>query len=113
MDKINHLYGHFTPQQIDVQFKILHNMIFWLLLYKDPETEYKYRHINFEKYFNSLMKRISGFGELLYNPPEVCTLLSILQGAYIETQEDEFDYEVYRKLILDSHNSLDKLKECI
>ena len=108
---MKHIFGNFTQHQIIEQKKILHSMIFWLLLYKDPKTSYKFKYVDFDKYFNSLMSRISGFGELIFNPPEIVSLLSILEGAYLETQKDFFDFLIYRKLILDAHSLVDKIKE--
>ena len=39
---IKHRYGEFTETQLDEYKKKLHDKMFWLLLYKDPKTRYKY-----------------------------------------------------------------------
>lgn len=108
---MKYLYGEFTQHQITEQKKTLHNMIFWLLLYKDPEIYEKFKYVDFDKYFKSLMLRIRGFGELTFNPPEIVSLLSILQGAYLETKKNNFDFPVYRKLIFDAQSLVDDIGE--
>lgn len=100
-----HLYGNFSETQIKEQKKSLHNSIHWLLIYKEENYEY------LDTYFESLLLRIGGLNDILLEPPELVTLLSLLQAARKEALSDSFEFKKYRKLILDSHSLIDKIKE--
>ena len=104
------IYGHFDDQQFEDYKKKLHKDMFWLLLYKDPETKDKFKNVDFDKYFINLMLRIDGLNELLLYPVEIITIMSLLQAAWDEShQGNDFDYQSYRKLILDAHHEVDKI----
>ena len=83
--------------------------MFWLLLYKDPETRGEFEYVDFDKYFDYLMREIIGLNDVLSNAPEVVQMITMLQAAYNETRHDPFNYQAYRKLILDAHQVLDKI----
>lgn len=100
-----HLYGEFTATQIKEQKKSLHNSIHWLLIYKEENYEY------LDAYFDSLLLRVGGLNDILFAPPELVTLISLLQAARKEACNDNFSFKRYRKLILDSHSLIDKIKE--
>jgi len=103
------LYGTLDPEQFKKYKKKLHSKIHWLLLYKDPATKEKFASVDFGKYFESLMRELNGLNDILLNPPYMVEILSILQAAYNETLEPDFNYELYRKFILDAHSALDKM----
>lgn len=103
------LYGEFTQEQFEKQRKSLHDAMFWLLLYKDPDTCEKYKDVDFHYYMESLLGRIGGLNLLLGNPPELITLMSYLSAALLETEKDPFNYRMYRKYVLDAHGELDKI----
>lgn len=102
---MTHLYGTFSSSQIKEQKKSLHNSIHWLLIYKEENYEY------LDTYFDALLTRIGGLNDLLFYPPELVTLLSLLQAARTEAAKEDFTFKKYRKLILDSHSLIDKIKE--
>lgn len=105
------IYGSFDKDQFE-RFKTkLHKELFWLLLYKDPKTKEQYQNVNFEKYFDGLMRKINGLNELLFYPTEIVSIMSLLQAAFQETREESFNYLIYRKLILDAHSLVDKIDE--
>lgn len=106
---MRYLYGEFAPEQIDKFKDKLHKKLFWLLLYKDPDTEKKYSHVDFNAYFVKLMAEIDGLNELLFFPEAIVEMCMKLQAAYHETQKEIFDYGIYRKLVLDAHNLIDQL----
>lgn len=106
---MEHLYGEFSDGQIE-QYKVkLHKELFWLLIYKDPETRDQYSHVDYEKYFGNIMRKLDGFNELIFYPVEIVSLMSLLEAALIETRKEEFNYPLYRKIILDAHNLVDKI----
>ena len=108
---INYLYGKFENYQMNNYKKKLHKDLFWLLLYKDPKTKNNYENIDFEKYFTFLLKKIDGLNELLFYPSEIIEMLSLLEAALIETKKENYNWSVYRKLILDSQALVDKIGE--
>lgn len=102
---MKHLYGEFTKQQIKDQKKQLHSSIHWLLIYKEENYEL------LDRYFTSLLYRISGLNELFRTQPEIVTLISVLQSAKTEAKKEDFDFNIYRKLIFDAHSLVDKIRE--
>ena len=103
------LYGWFDKDQFERFKRRLHKETHWLLIYKDPETSEDYSHVDFDKYFEGLMRRINGLSALLFYPTEIIELLNNLEAAYLETKKEELDFKLYRKLILDSHSIVDKI----
>ncbi len=106
---MNTLYGKYGENQLSNYRDKLHNKIFWLLIYKDPKTIDEYKHVDYDKYFRSLMKEINGLNDILLKPPRLIEMMSLLQAAYNETLAINFDYMAYRKFILDAHNVLDEI----
>ena len=103
------IYGHFDDKQFEDYKVKFHKDLFWLLLYKDPKTKDEF-NVDFDKYFINLMLRIDGLNEILSYPVEIITIMSLLQAAWDEAHQDEdFDYQSYRKLILDAHHEVDKI----
>lgn len=103
------IYGEFNPEQFE-EYKVkLHKELFWLLLYKDPKTASQYEYVDFDKYFDGLMRRINGLNTLLSYPVEIVSIMTLLEAAKAETKLDEFNYKVYRKLVLDAHGLIDKI----
>jgi hypothetical protein len=106
---MKYLYGEFTRSQFGSLKKKLHNKLFWLLLYKDPNTQGKYAHVDFNNYFINLMAEIDGLNELLFFPDAIVEMCMKLQAAYHEAQKSDFDYRIYRKLVLDAHKLVDDI----
>lgn len=109
MIDMNTLYGWFDEEQFNAFRTKLHKEIFWALLYKDPKTCEQYTHVDYDKFYVGLMRRINGLNALLFYPPEIVGIMSNLEAAYLETQKPEFNFQAYRKLILDAHALLDKI----
>ena len=106
---MKNMYGYFSDEQME-KYKIkLHKELFWLLLYKDPKTKDEYLNVDFNKYFDGLMRKINGLNELLFYPTEIVAIMSLLEAALIETRSTNFDYQTYRKLVLDAHSLIDKI----
>jgi hypothetical protein len=108
---MKHLYGEFTRDQIVQAKKSLRGSIFFLLLCVDEETASEYENIDVNRSFQGLLLKISGMNELLMNQPELVTVLSLLQAAMTEYNSPKFDFQTYRKLILDAGAEVEKLKE--
>lgn len=106
---MRHLYGNFKDEQME-RYKVkLHKELFWLLLYKDPKTKDEYLNVNFNKYFDGLMRKMDGLNKLLFYPTEIVAIMSLLEAAFMESKKADFNYQAYRKLILDAHSLVDKI----
>lgn len=105
------LYGEFNKEQISQVKKSLRGSIFFLLLCVDPKTSYEYKNVDVNKCFKGLLLKLNGFNELLMFQPEVVTTMSLLQSALIEINKPEFNFQDYRKLILDAGAEIQKLRE--
>ena len=108
---MKHLYGEFTREQIVQTKKSLRGSIFFLLLCVDKNTASEYKDVDINKSFQGLLLKIGGMNELLMNQPELVTVMSLLQAAMMEYNNPEFNFQIYRKLILDAGAEVEKLKE--
>ncbi len=106
---MQNIYGHFDDEQMENYKVKLHKELFWLLIYKYPKTRDEYLGVDFNKYFDGLMRRIDGLNELLFYPTEIIAIMSLLEAALIESKKVDFDYQAYRKLVLDAHSLVDKI----
>ena len=105
----NHKYGEFADMQISEIKEILRKRIFFLLLVaEDLETKEKFPEVNLEQANTTLLWRISGLNELLGNPTELVTVLSLLEEAK-NTIKPDFNFAKYRKLILDAGAEIMKI----
>lgn len=108
---MKHLYGEFTKEQIVQAKKSLRSSIFFLLLYVDEKTAWEYGNVDVNKSFKNLLLKIGGMNDLFMQPPELVTVLSLLQSAMNEYNSSEFNFKTYRKLILDAGAEVDRLGE--
>lgn len=109
---MRHIYDdEFSQNQIAETKKSIRGSIFFLLLCVDPKTAQDYPDVDVNKSFVSLLTRIGGLNELLFEPTEVVTVMSLLQAAMDEYQSENFEYTRYRKLILDAGAEVEKIKE--
>lgn len=106
---MKHLYGYFADEQMENYKVKLHKELFWLLIYKDPKTKDEYLNVDFNKYFDGIMRKMDGLNELLSYPTEIVAIMSLLEAALIESKKVDFDYKAYRKLVLDAHSLIDKI----
>lgn len=104
-------YGEFTENQISLTKTKLRKQIFFLLLIVDPNTKAEYEGTDPVAAIENVQWIIGGFNELLGCPQEIVTIASLLSSALIEYTNPEFEFKVYRKLILDAGNEVLKIKE--
>lgn len=102
---MNYLYGNFSDNQIELNAKIMHSEVHKLLLYKDNKiTETIFvSEKDFLNYFTNLLYRFGGLNELLGEPVEMVSLMSTLQAAKDEVCSDNYNWNNFRRLILDAH----------
>lgn len=108
---MKHLYGEFTQNQIAETKKSLRGSIFFLLLCVDRKTATEYKDVDVNKCFNGLLLKLGGMNQLLMEQPSLVTVMSLLQAALMEYNNPEFNFHIYRKLILDAGAEVEKLKE--
>ena len=103
-------YGDFADMQISEIKEILRKRIFFLLLVaEDLEAKEKFPEVDLVQANTTLLWRISGLNELLGQPTELVTVLSLLEEAK-NTIKPDFDFGKYRKLILDAGAEIMKIK---
>lgn len=105
------LYCDFTQEQIAQTKKSIRGSIFFLLLCVDPKTSNEYENVDVNKCFEGLLLKLGGMNDLFMNQPEIVTTMSLLQAALNEFNKIDFNFHIYRKLILDAGAEIDKLKE--
>lgn len=99
MQMVNHKYGEFADMQISEIKQILRKRIFFLLVVAEDMSQFP--DVNLPLAHTTLMWKISGLNQLLGEPVELVTVLSLLEEALINLKTD-FDFAKYRKLILDA-----------
>ena len=104
-------YGEFSSSQISSTKLQLRKSIFFLLLYVDPETKNSYLNVDVENAFRSLQLRLNGLNSILLEPPELVTVMSLIESALQEYKKPVLNFKIFRKLILDAGSEVMKIKE--
>lgn len=105
-------YGSYSPTQIQSVKSHIQKSIFFLLLYVDPQTRDEYPDIDVADAFRGLQYKLNGLNSILLEPPELIETMSLLESALAEfSKGDDFDFKLYRKLILDAGAMIMKVKE--
>ena len=108
---MKHLYGEFSEQQIIKTKKKLRRSIYFLLLCVDPNTSNDYSNIDVNKAFDCLLYKLDRFNTLLFFPQEIVEVMCLLKAAQNLYNSQHFQYEVYRKLVLDAGAEVLKIRE--
>ena len=104
-------YGEFTQEQIQNTKREIRKQIIFLLTVVDPELKDKYTHINVPAAYKSLMDELAGLNELLFYPTELVLVMSLLEAALMEYKNPDFNFQRYRKLVLDAGAKVNLIKE--
>ncbi len=104
-------YGYFNSSQIKEMKDSIRKQIFFLLLLADPETKDNYPEVDILEAFNGVMYKIDGMNSLFLYPEEIVEIQSLLEEGRIQLQKEEFNFEIYRKLILDAGAKVLNIKE--
>ena len=101
---VEHKYGIFTDEQMNETRANLRKRVFFLLLIVDPKTKHNYDDYNVDvpKSFQSVLREIGGLNDLFGNPQFLVAALSLLDAALLEYQKSDFDFSVYRRLVLEA-----------
>lgn len=109
---MKHKYGwDFTKEQISDAKTDLRGKIFFLLLCVDPKTKSEYQNIDVETAFDSLLRNLDGYNKLFDCPVEVVRTMCLLEAALNEYKKPDFQFSIYRKLVLDAGSEVLKIKE--
>lgn len=108
---MTHKYGSFSQSQIGATKKDIRKQIIFLLSIVDPNLKDKYQHIDVKAAFQSLLDELSGMNDLLFHPPELVIVMSLLEAALNEYNSENFNFGRYRKLILDAGAKVNAIRE--
>ena len=108
---MEHLYGSFSSEKIDKLIKSIRGSIFFLLVCVDPETCEEHKDVDVENNFDHVMMRLNGLDKLLIDRAEIVDIMAMLQLAREEYRSPDFNFKIYRKLILDAGAEVKRLKE--
>ncbi|MCR4720930.1 MAG: hypothetical protein K5655_04310 [Lachnospiraceae bacterium] len=103
---MNTLYGEINNIQLDDFKKKLHSKIHWLLIYKESDDF----NVDFDNYFTELMKYVGALGKVFNKDSLIIEILTMLQIAYDESTNDNFNHKRYRHYVLEAHNLVDRLE---
>lgn len=106
------IYGTFNDAQMDDLIKRLHSKVHRLLIYKDPKITDDYSDVDYDKYYQFLMKEMDACNIIFRYPLAIVEVITLLQMAYNETKKEDFDFKAYRKFILNAQNYLDEIGKC-
>ena len=106
---VKHKYGTFEKGQISATKEKLRKKIYFLLLIADPSTADNY-DVDVVAAFKNVQHVLDGYNSLVGYPKEVVTVASLLEKAMLNYQED-FDFQLYRKLVLDAGREVLNIKE--
>ena len=112
MDVLYYKYGDFSSLQIKEIKEKMRKQIFFLLQIVDPETKAQYQGIDVDSAIEDVLRTYGSLNDLLGYPEGFVTVMVMLNAAYSEYQKGpEFDWRVYRKLILDAGHAVLEIKE--
>lgn len=106
-----HKYGEFSENQIALIKKSIRGSIFFLLLCVDNETKDEYEDVDVNEAFTNLLNKLGGLNSILFEPPELVTVISLLERAMWTYNKPKFNFYKYRKLLLDAGSEVLKIKE--
>lgn len=109
MGKLTYKYGQFKSDQIHLTKEKLRKKIYFLLLIADPDTADNY-DVDVTAAFKNVQNVLDGYNSLVGYPKEVVTVASLLEKALINYQEN-FNFQLYRKLVLDAGREIMNVKE--
>lgn len=113
MEALHYTYGDFSNLQIKEIKEKMRKQIYFLLVIVDPNTAKDYKGIDVGAAIENVLKTYGSLNNLLGYPKEFVNVMVMLNAAYMEYQKgsNEFEWAVYRKLILDAGHAVLSIKE--
>ena len=95
-------YGECTVHQVEFYKTKLKKKIFWLIIYTDPNTNEPYKDFDVKKFHKNLIEEFSSFNSMFDFPDDFLEIVNCLNEAFDILESDNFDFQKYRKLVLDA-----------
>ena len=113
MDSLKCKYGDFSGLQVSEIKQKMRKQIFFLLVIVDPQTSKEYKDVDVNAAIENALQVYGSLNDLLGYPKEMVEVMVLLNAAHMEYQkgEKDFNWKVYRKLILDAGSAVSKIKE--
>lgn len=108
---LSYKYGTFTDNQIKHVKQCMQRQIIFLLVCVDEKTKKDYVNIDVDEAFTNLLTWFDGLNELLFCPAELVKAIALLEEARKEYAKESFDFNRYRKIILDANGEVMRIKE--
>lgn len=105
VNKMKYKYGEYKNEQFHEYKKRIHNLIHWLLIYAEEKNP------NLNNYFEKVQYKLNGLNELINYPSQLVEIMSLVESARIEYNKIDYKHSIYRKIILDIHELIDKIPE--
>lgn len=83
----------------------------WILRYKDPKNQEKYKHIDSDEYFNSFMREMGALNEILKFPDPIPRIMTLLEMAKTESRKPNSSWTRFRKTILEARAMIDSIAD--
>lgn len=111
MEVIKYTYGDFAGLQIREIKTKMRKQIFFLLCIVDPKTAKNY-DVDVDAAIENVLRTYGSLNDLLGYPEELVEIMISLNAAFQEYQKGpDFNWTLYRKLILDACASVSRIKE--
>lgn len=98
-------YGTYPDEQFNGYKKRLHSLVHWLLIYAEENNSI------LNSYFEKVQYKLDGLNELINYPTQLVEIMNLIESAKIEFNRENYNFEIYRKTILDIHDLIDKLPD--
>ena len=108
---MRHKYGNFTETQMLSTKELIRKQIFFLLLCADPKTKDNYTHVDVTEAFKGLLYKLDGLNSVLGEPQELVDTISLLEEALIKYKEPKFNFQIYRRLVLNAGSLINNIRE--
>lgn len=82
-----------------------HKKIHWLLVYKESDFP------ALDDYFGYILFQIRGLQKMYPDDYRILELHSLIEGARVEANKDDYRHSIYRKAIFDAHGLISELEK--
>lgn len=98
-------YGEYPRTQFHNYKQRIHGLIHWLLIYAERKSP------ALDNYFQKVQYKLNALNELINYPTQLVEIMNLVEAARIEYNKPDYQYKVYRKIILDIHDLVDLIPE--
>lgn len=98
-------YGEMPKEQFHEYKKRLHSLVHWLLIYAENNNPI------LDDYFVKVQYKLNGLNELINYPSQMVEIMNLVESAKFEYKKENYNFNLYRKTVLDIHELIDKIPE--